>query len=182
MKWRGNKYIDHCIPFCSVQQLSINGLTSLLIFWLSRCWASYTFPTCSWKIRRHYNIVVLFGNYTGHQVHGDKATSRQDNQLLTKGRLPKKKATKKQIVSFVGTLHDATKVVQSGRGFALRMYPTAARLLKMHFTTRLNKSFWSNLLWCTQTLNGCSILRHPVVSYQMSAFKLMPQEHGAAQQ
>ena len=109
-------------PFCSVQQLSINGLTSLLIFWLSWCWTKYTFPTCSWKIRGHNNIVVLFGNYTGHQVHGDKATSRQDNQLLTKGRLPKKKATKKQIMSFVGTLHDATKVVHSGRGFALRMY------------------------------------------------------------
>ena len=78
--WNGEAIYTLIIafPFCSVQQL--NGLTSLLIFWLSRCWTTYTFTTGSWKIRGHYNIVVLLWNYTEHKVHGDKATSRQDNQ------------------------------------------------------------------------------------------------------
>ena len=74
-------------------------------------------------------------------------------------------------MSFVSTLHHAIKVIHSGRGFASRMYATAARLHKMHFTTRLNKSFWSNLLWCTQTLQysqaSCGII--PDVSIQADA-------------
>ena len=41
--------------------------------------------------------------------------------------LPRKKA-KREILSLVGTLHHATKVVRPGRAFVSRMYSTAARL------------------------------------------------------
>ena len=95
----------------------------------------------------------------------DKVT--RINQLLTMW-LPKKKATKRQILSLVGTLHHATKVIRPGRAFVSRMYSTAARLHKMHFITQLNKSFRSDLLWWHtffQSWNGCSILRHPAVSH-----------------
>ena len=82
--------------------------------------------------------------------------------------LPRKKATKRQILSLVGTLQHATKVVRPGRAFVARMYSTAAKLRKMHFITRLNKSFRSDLIWWhtfLQAWNGFSILRHPATSH-----------------
>jgi len=48
------------------------------------------------------------------------------------------------------------------------MHLTAAKLRKMHFKTRLNVSFRSDLLWWDTFLkywNGASMLRHPVVSH-----------------
>ena len=88
-------------------------------------------------------------------------------QLLTTWLL-KRKATKRQIVSLVGTLHHATKVVRPGRAFVARMYSTAAKLRKMHFISRLNISFRSDVLWWhtfLQAWNGFSILRHPAISH-----------------
>ena len=81
--------------------------------------------------------------------------------------LPKKKATKRQILSLVGTLQHASKVVRPGRTFVSRMYATAAKLRKMHYITRLNTAFRSDLFWWhifLQSWNGLSILRHPALS------------------
>ena len=89
-------------------------------------------------------------------------------QQLLMSWLPRKKATKRQILSLVDTLQHATKVVCPGRAFVARMYSTAAKLRKMHFTTRLNKSFRSDLLWWytfLQSWNGFSLLRHPAISH-----------------
>ena len=52
--------------------------------------------------------------------------------------LPKRKATKLQFLSLVGTLHHVTKVVCSGRAFVTRIYSTAARMSKVHFITKIN--------------------------------------------
>ena len=59
--------------------------------------------------------------------------------------LPKKKATKRELLSLVGLLQHATKVVHCDRTFVNRMYSTAARLKKLDFYTRLNKEFCSYL-------------------------------------
>ena len=88
-------------------------------------------------------------------------------QELLETWLPRKKARKRQILSLVGTLQHATKVVWPGRAFVSRMYSTAAKLAKMYFITRLNKAFRSDLFWWhafLQSWNGLSILRHPLVS------------------
>ena len=61
--------------------------------------------------------------------------------------LPKKKATKREILSLVGLLQHATKVVCCGRTFVSHMYLTAARLKKLDCYTRLNKEFRSDLWW-----------------------------------
>ena len=53
----------------------------------------------------------------------------------------KKKATKGQILSLVGLLQHATKVVQPGRTFVSRMYNAAAKLKELSHYTRLNKDF-----------------------------------------
>ena len=76
--------------------------------------------------------------------------------------LQKKKATKKQILSLVGLLQHATKVVRCGRTFVGRMYSTAVKLKEMSFHTRLNKNFKSDLYWWHFFLdcwNGLSPLR-----------------------
>jgi len=88
-------------------------------------------------------------------------------QQLIETWLPLKKATKRQILSLVGTLQHASKVVRPGRSFVARMYAAAAKLRKMYFITRLNRAFRSDLLWWhafLQTWNGFSVLRHPSAS------------------
>ena len=61
--------------------------------------------------------------------------------------LHKRSATKQEILSLVGLLQHATKIVNSGRTFVSHMYTTAAKLKEMHYFTRLNKEFRSDLAW-----------------------------------
>ena len=85
-------------------------------------------------------------------------------QELLESWLPRKKANKRQILSLVGTLQHATKVVRPGRSFVSRMYSTAAKLHEMYYITRLNKAFRSDPIWWhsfLQSWNGLIILRHP---------------------
>ena len=75
--------------------------------------------------------------------------------------LQKKKATKREILSLVGLLQHATKVVKSGRTFVSRMYATAAKLKRLSFHTRLNRGFRSDLQWWNMFItrwNGISFL------------------------
>jgi len=87
-------------------------------------------------------------------------------QALLKTWLPKKKASKREILSLVGILQHATKVVRPGRAFVSQMYSQASKLRKMHFITRLNVAFRSDLLWWyafLQSWNGLNILHHPAL-------------------
>ena len=73
--------------------------------------------------------------------------------------LTRKKATKREILSLVGLLQLATKVVSPGRTFLSRMYRTAARLNRLSYYTRLNTAFQSDLRWWhlfASSWNGCS--------------------------
>ena len=75
--------------------------------------------------------------------------------------LHKKSATKREILSLVGLLQHATKIVHSERTFVSRMYATAAKLKQMHYFTRLNREFQSDLAWWhvfLQSWNGLSLL------------------------
>ena len=75
--------------------------------------------------------------------------------------LEKKKATKREILSLVGLLQHATKVVKSGRTFLSRMYSRAARLRELHYYTKLTKDFRSDLQWWyvfINSWNGISFL------------------------
>ena len=75
--------------------------------------------------------------------------------------LKKKKATKREILSLVGLLQHATKVVKSGRTFVARLYSEAARLRCLSFFTCLSKGFQSDLRWWqlfVQAWNGVSFL------------------------
>ena len=108
--------------------------------------------------------IVLDTNRMEIRLPSDKLARIQE---LLKTWLPRKKVRKKQILSLVGTLQHATKVVRPGRAFLSRMYSTAAKLREMYFITRLNKAFRSDLFWWhafLQSWNGLSILRHPSIS------------------
>ena len=76
--------------------------------------------------------------------------------------LPEKNATKRKILSLVGLLQHATRVVKYGRTFVRRMYQCAAKVKEMSFFTRFTKEFksdlyrWHFFLTCW---NGLSLLR-----------------------
>jgi len=55
--------------------------------------------------------------------------------------LNKKKATKRGILSLVGLLQHAAKIVRQGRSFVSRMYSTAAKVKELDFLPALTKNF-----------------------------------------
>ena len=78
--------------------------------------------------------------------------------------LTRKKATKREVLSLVGLLQHAAKVVRPGRSFVSRMYSTAAKLKHLSHYTRLNKDFKSDLHWWNtfvNSWNGTSLLHAP---------------------
>ena len=84
--------------------------------------------------------------------------------------LHKKSATKWEILSLVGLLQHATKIVHSARTFVSHMYATAAKLDKMHYFTRLNKELHSDLAWWhifLQSWNGLSLLHSVTTQYTL---------------
>ena len=74
----------------------------------------------------------------------------------------KKKATRRQILSLVGLLQHATKVVKYGRSFVARMYAKASIVRELDYFVRLDTGFRSDLLWWhifMENWNGLSLLR-----------------------
>ena len=74
----------------------------------------------------------------------------------------KKKATRRQILSLVGLLQHATKVVKYGRSFVARMYVKASTVRELDYFVRLDTGFRSDLLWWHTFMehwNGLSLLR-----------------------
>jgi len=73
----------------------------------------------------------------------------------------KKKATKCHILSLVGQLQRASKVIRCGRSFVSWMYAAAAKVKELDYYTWLNKDFRSDLLWWHSFMdrwNGLSLL------------------------
>ena len=67
-------------------------------------------------------------------------------QATIKEWLHRKNATKREVLSLVGTLQHAAKVIRPGRTFVSRMYSTAAKVQELDYFTRL-KEFQSHLYW-----------------------------------
>lgn len=91
-------------------------------------------------------------------------------------------ATKREILSLVGLLQHASKVVRLGRTFTARMYSTAAKVKESNYFTRVNRDFRSDLQWWHTFINnwnGLSFLRFPNRHQPLIArCRLMPQAHG----
>ena len=73
----------------------------------------------------------------------------------------KKCCSKCQLLSLIGLLQHATKVVRSGRTFLRRMIDLSMTVKEGHHWLRLNKAFQSDLLWWDVFLenwNGVSVV------------------------
>ena len=76
--------------------------------------------------------------------------------------LDKRNATKREILSLVGLLQHAAKVVHSGQMFVRRIYNVAAKVQEMDHYTPLSKDFHSDLYWWhtfVTSWNGISFLQ-----------------------
>ena len=140
-------------------------------------------PTC----QRNLDILTQICNYLGVPLAFEKVEGPSTvlsflgivlDTTRMEARLPEDKLTrlknevsqwinrtdarKREILSLVGSLQHATKVVRYGRAFVSRMYATAPKLRELHFHTRLNVEFRSDLCWWHTFLtdwNGLSLLR-----------------------
>ena len=89
--------------------------------------------------------------------------------------LNKRSATKREILSLVGVLQHAAKVVLPGRTFVSCLYAVAAKVQELDYFTHLNKEFQSDLHWWNTFLghwNGVSFFQPkvtPDVVIQMDA-------------
>ena len=70
------------------------------------------------------------------------------------------KATKCEILSLVGLLQHAVKVVRCGRSFVSRMYATAAKVQELEYFTWINSKICSDLSWWHTFPAGISLLRY----------------------
>ena len=99
--------------------------------------------------------------------------------------LPKKKATKRDILSLVGLLQHTTKIVRLGRTFIRRMYSTASKVRELHYYTRLGKEFRSDLSWWhlfLENWNGLSFMRYIKPPRDVTILsKQTPRDLGAAE-
>ena len=207
MKWNNQIYIDIRLPFGLSWFLESKGVSPILHYLDSFLTMG---PSSSTTCQENLNIINEVCSYLGVPLALEKLegptqsltflgivldTSRMEMRLpedklsrihaqLTIW-LGKKKATKREILSLVGLLQRATKVVRSGRTFVSRMYSTASKLKELYYYTRLNKDFRSDLHWCHVFVghwNGLSLLQgtsnennHDYSSRQM------PLGHGAVQ-
>ena len=98
--------------------------------------------------------------------------------------LTQKKATKREILSLVGLLQHACKVVRPGRSFVSRMYITAAKLKQLSHYTCLSKDFRSDQI-CIGGMPSFpygtgQVFYRPLFIRPISITPstLMPQDHG----
>ena len=78
----------------------------------------------------------------------------------------KRKAKKRDILSLVGQLQHAAKVVRPGRTFVRRMYSTACLVKELDYFVRLNQEFRSDVYWWytfLQSWNGISFFANTTV-------------------
>ena len=97
------------------------------------------------KLEGPSQSLILFDTQCMEAQIPENKLSRIRIQLATW--LRRKKATKWEILSLVGLLQHATKVVRPGKIFVTRMYNTAARIKELHYYTTLTKAFKYNLHW-----------------------------------
>ena len=106
-------------------------------------------PLAIEKVERPLTQLSFLG-FTLDTIHMDARLSSDKLariKQMTTSWLGKKNATRREILSLIGLLQHATKVVRCGRTFVSPMYATAIKVKEIDFYTRLNKDFKSDLCW-----------------------------------
>ena len=106
-------------------------------------------------------------NSSGFCTYGSASAGGQVGRIRIKVDkwLGKQSATKREILSLVGLLQHAAKVVRPGRTFVRHMYCTAAKVQEFNYYTRPSKEFRSDLYWwhILRDWNKASFLSMPRV-------------------
>ena len=77
------------------------------------------------------------------------------------GWLGRRSAMKREILSLVGLLQHAAKVVRPGRTFVRHVYSVALRVRELGYFTKLNQGFRSDLYWWLAYLSARLEWRQP---------------------
>ena len=173
MEWEGQVYIDACLPF---GLRSAPKLFNTLAKGLHACCYLDDFLTmgppgsheCSRNLETLKQVCHLLGiplalekvlgpatllDFLGIILDTTRMEARLPEDKLKRTQsiiqewLGKKNAKKREILSLVGVLQHAAKVVRPGRTFVSRMYITAAKVSELDHFTCLNKEFRSDLYW-----------------------------------
>ena len=200
MSWKGDLFIDTCLPFGLRSAPKLFNVLADLLSWIlekkgisplihylddfltigqadsAACQNHLTtikevchnlgIPLALEKLEGPSQCLTFLGITLDTQLMEARLPSdkllRIRNQLSAW--LTRKRATKREILSLVGLLQHACKVVRPGRSFVSRMYSTAAKLKQLSHYTRLNKDFRSDLHWWHAFVtiwNGTSFLHAP---------------------
>lgn len=183
MEWKGDVYIDTCLPFGlrSAPKL-FNVLADLLEWILRHHGVSFLLhylddyltmgppqtQICQHNLRLLTEVCTMLGiplalekvegpstilEFLGILLDTERMEARLPAEKLTRIQatiqewLSRKSATKREILSLVGLLQHAAKVVRPGRTFVSRMYSVAASVQELDYFTRLNREFRSDLYW-----------------------------------
>ena len=195
MEWRGNIYLDTCLPFGLRSAPKLFNLMADLLAWIleQQGVSNLMHYLDDFLTMGHPNSPECQGNLhtliqVCHLLNVPLATQKVEGPTPCLGiildtthmeaRLPEEKlirivhaignwldkrnATKREILSLVGLLQHAAKVVHPGRIFVRRMYNVAAKVQEMDYYTRLNREFRSDLYWWhtfVTSWNGISFLQ-----------------------
>ena len=174
MWWNDGVFINTCFPFWlrSAPKL-FNFLADMLVWIAGQSGLSFLLhylddfltigSPSSPTFQRNLKVLTQICNYLGVPLTFEKGEGQSTvlsflgivlDTTRMEARLPEDKLTsnrtdamRREILSLVGSVQHATKVVQHDRAFVSRMYATAAKLRELHFHTRLNVEFCSDLCW-----------------------------------
>ncbi|KAL5515947.1 hypothetical protein EMCRGX_G001197 [Ephydatia muelleri] len=200
MYWRGQYYIDTCLPFGLRSAPSIfNNFASALHWVLENNYGAILLhylddfllvgppdqPTCQESISTMLQVCEAMGIPVATEKCEGPATcitflgivldsslqqlrlppeKLQDISSLIKSWLGKRKATKRELLSLIGKLSFAAKVVPAGRLFLRRLIQLSTTVRKLHHHIHLNPEARADLRWWNSFLpswNGISMFIAP---------------------
>eukprot|EP00731_Ephydatia_muelleri_P033672 Em0035g9a len=160
MYWRGQYYIDTCLPF---------GLRSAPNIFDNFASALH------WVLENNYGAILLHylddfllvdppNQPTCQESMSTMLQKLQNISSLIKSWLGKCKATKRELLSLIGKLSFAAKVVPAGRLFLRRLIQLSTTVRKLHHHIHLNPEARADLRWWNSFLpswNGISMFIAP---------------------
>ena len=125
-------------------------------------------PVAEKKVEGPVTSLVFLGILVDRELRLPEEKLARLRALITQWQ-HKKACTKRELLSLIGQLQHACKVVRPGRSFLRRMIDLSMRATEMHHFVRLNAAFRSDLHWWATFLvewNGVGIMsRDPRISH-----------------
>eukprot|EP00731_Ephydatia_muelleri_P037700 Em0539g2a len=177
MYWRGQYYIDTCLPFdlrsapnifdnfaSALHWVLENNYGAILLHYLDDFLlvGPPNQPTCQESMSTMLQVCEAMGIPVAMEKLPPEKL--QDISSLIKSWLGKRKATKRELPSLIGKLSFAAKVVPAGRLFLRRLIQLSTTVRKLHHHIHLNPEARADLRWWNSFLpswNGISMFIAP---------------------